>query len=277
MAAVGSSAEWARSAYRLLRDMIVLLGAVGLLWLLHIHGRTLSTAALVAIWVALALAIGGGAFWRSRMRRRALLAVYLAPDTRLQRWLRGGWVMAGRQLLVGSLLALVLGVAVVRTPNPWTWTALVITAPALVGLQALLRHALARQANRRYLPELSWRLALAFAGCVLFTVVVLLALYQQYPNFTGVTLERAVWHMVDRELARSDGLQLLLQLAAAKDGLRLWLAQQLLPLAGGTLLQFAAWTVVLAEEALFVWSYVLFCNGVVLGAQTLDRTNVRHG
>jgi hypothetical protein len=260
-----------KGLFRLLRDVACLLVAVFALWLLHVYGRTLPTAALSAVWVALALVIGGGLFWRSRLRRRALLAVYLAPESGLHGWLRGGWVMAARQLVIASLLALVLVVALVRTVHAETWIALVITVPLLILMQAAMRNVLAGHVSRLYLPEVCWRLAVGVAGAALLAAVVTMGLHREYPNFAGVSLERAVWHLVDRELARSEALLALLQMAAAKDGLRLWLAQQLLPHAGTVLLQLAAWVLVLAAEAVFVWSYLLFCNGVVIGVNIVER------
>jgi hypothetical protein len=52
--------------------------------------------------------------------------------------------------------------------------------------------------------------------------------------------------------------------------LRLWLAQQLMPQPGASLGQALGWLAVLAEEVLFVWSYLLLCSGVLLGATRRD-------
>jgi hypothetical protein len=59
--------------------------------------------------------------------------------------------------------------------------------------------------------------------------------------------------------------QALLQAAAAKDALRLWLAQQLMPQPGASLAELLGWLLVIAEEGLFVWSYLLVCNGLLIG------------
>jgi hypothetical protein len=143
--------------------------------------------------------------------------------------------------------------------------------PVLVLSRAWLAGRLAGHAGALYLPILSWRLAAAAVGGLLAALLVLLAFHQAYPDFAGVSLERAVWHMVDREQARSGPAQALLQLAAAKDGLRLWLAQQFMPAPATSLAQALGWLLVLAEEGLFVWSYLLMGHGVLIGAGSIDR------
>jgi hypothetical protein len=258
-------------ALPLLRDFLSLLAAVAGLWFLHVNGRVIPTSMLAVVWLVLTVIIAGGLFWRSRLRRRALLSVYVLPGSPLFRWLRGGWLMALRQLLLGALLALVLSVALVRTSTPWVWSALIASVPVLVLVRAGAERLLARHASPAYLPELGWRLAVAITGTLLLVVVIGLALYREYPYLADVSLERAVWHLVDRELARSAPFEVLLQMAAAKDGVRLWLAQQLLPGVGSMLLRLAGWIIVLAEEALFVWSYLLMCNGIVIGVNGIDR------
>jgi hypothetical protein len=55
-----------------------------------------------------------------------------------------------------------------------------------------------------------------------------------------------------------------MQLAAAKDALAWWLGQQLLPGAMQPGLQLAAWTVLLATNALVVWSYLMICASVLM-------------
>ncbi|MEX2497131.1 MAG: hypothetical protein WD448_13630 [Woeseia sp.] len=253
------------------RNMLCLLVLTAALWLFHMYGRTLPTAALVAVWAALTAAIAAALFWRSRIRRRAFLAAYIAPASPLQRWLRGGWLLGLRQVLLGSVLALVLAVALVRLDSIGIWIVLIGLAPALVLVERLLRRSLAMHVSRSYLPELTWRLSLLMVGVVVVVLLVVLAFHQAHPDFSGVNLERAVWHLVDQEQARSPAGYTLLQMAAATEGLRLWLAQQLMPQPGASLLQLLGWLLVLAEEALFVWSYLLVCNAVLIGVSADDR------
>jgi hypothetical protein len=253
-----------------LRDFAILTTSIALLWLLHLFGRALPTAALAGAWGALAVAIAGGLFWRARIRRRAFLRAYVAPGSPLARWLRGGWLLAARQTIVAGLLAGLLVVAVIRTSTP-VWMVLLVSVPVLAAMQVAVRRALAAHVNAGYLPELSWRVCLLLVGMAMLVVVTALALHQPYPNFATVSLERAVWHLVDQERARSEAMLTLLQMAAAKDGARLWLAQQLMPTPGASLVQWAGWLLVVAEQALFVWSYLLMCNGILIGMNPRDR------
>ncbi len=258
--------------HRALRDMLYLLGLTFLLWVYHVYARTLPGPALAAAWLLMTLLIGSGLFWRARIRRRAFIAAYLAPGSGLAHRLRGGVLLAARHGLLAGLLAAFLTVAIVRVPDARVWLLLAANVPVLVFVQLALRRALASHVNLRYLPELSWRLALLVTGAALFAAVLALALYRDYPDLGSVSMERAVWHLVDQERARSDTALLLLQLSAAKDGLRLWLAQQLMPVPGTSVLQLLGWLIILMEEALFVWSWLLACAGLLIGVNRNDRT-----
>lgn len=254
-----------------MRDLLCLLGAAALAWSYYVFSRVLPTPALVIVWVLFTALIATALVNRARIRRRAFLAVYVAQASPLQGWLRGGVLLTLHPALLGALLALLLMVALARIGDYRAWLALIATGPALVLLRAWLSGRLAEHAGALYLSILSWRAAALPVGAALTLLLVWLAFHQAYPDFRGVSLERAVWHLVDQEQARSAPAQVLLQAAAAKDGLRLWLAQQLMPAPASSLVHLLGWLLVLAEEVLFVWSYLLLSHGILIGAGTLDR------
>lgn len=262
-------------AQRVLRNMLCLLALTAALWLFHVYGRTTPTAVLVAAWAALTAAIAFALFWRTRIRRRAFLVAYFAPASPVQRWLRGGWLLGVRQLLLGSVLALTLVVALIRSGAAETWIVLIGSIPVLVLVEMLLRRSASAHVSSTYLPELSWRLSSWAAGAVMLALLVALAFHRTYPDFGGIGLERAVWHLVDQEQARSEPAHMLLQMAAAKDALRLWLAQTLMPQPGASFMQLLGWLLVLADEALFVWSYLLVCNAALIGIDAHDERDDR--
>lgn len=231
----------------------------------------LPTTVLVGAWALFTALIATALLQRARIRRRAFLAVYVAAASPLQRWLHGGVLLTVRPLLLGALLALFLMVALARLGDHRAWLALIASGPALVLLRAWWLRRLAGHTGELYLALLSWRMAALGVGAVLTVLLTWQAFQQVYPDFTGVSLERAAWHMVDQEHARSGLAEVLLQVAAAKDGLRLWLAQQLMPAPAASLLQLLGWLLVLAEEVLFVWSYLLMSHGTLIGAGTVDR------
>jgi hypothetical protein len=247
-----------------LRDTLVLLALTGAVWLVHLFGRTLPTAALAAFWGLLTMIVAAGLFRRARIRRGAFLAAYLRAASPFVRMLRGGWLMAARWLLIGAALSLVLMVALIRLDEAGEWIVLIASAPVLVAVHRLVRRIFAAHVRADYLPELVWRVASRSVGVLMVAALVALAFYRPYPDLEGVSLERAVWHYVNAEHARSAPAEILLQAAAAKDALRLWLAQQLMPQPGTSLAQALGWLVVLAEEALFVWSYLMLAGGVLL-------------
>jgi hypothetical protein len=258
-----------------LRDVVLgtlaLLAVTFALWLVHVFGRTLPTAALGAIWAAVTVTIAAALLRRARIRRAVALAGYLRPASVLHRWLRGGWLMAAVCLALAAVIGLALLIAVVRLDDRTAWSALVASAPALVAARAFLARGLSAHASAIYLPELAWRLAAAGVGVLLVAALVWLGFHRSYPDFGTATLEQAVWHLVDAERARSAPAETLLQLAAAKDALTLWLAQQLMPEPGGSLADAMGWLVVLAEETLFVWSYLTVCSAVLLGGGYSDH------
>jgi hypothetical protein len=254
-----------------LHDALCLLGALALAWLFHVYARVMPTGALAAYWGAFTLLIAAALFHRALVRRRAFLAVYIAAASPLQRWLRGGLFLALRSLAGGGVLALVLVSSLARIVGPWQWLALLGAVPALVATRVLLLRRFARHASPHFVPVLSWRVAALAIGLVLVAGFVVSGLYRAYPEFAGVSLERAIWHMIDQEHARSAPLQAVLEARAALDGLRLWLAQQLMPAPGDSFLQLLGWLLVVAEEMLFIWSYLLMSYGVLKVIGAYDR------
>jgi hypothetical protein len=256
-----------------LRDTLALLVLTAAVWLVHVYGRTLPTAVLAALWAALTLIMTAGLFRRARIRRGAFLAAYISAASPLARLLRGGWIMATRWLVIAAALSLVLMIALIRLDAAAEWVVLIASAPALVLVHGFVRRMFAAHVRTEYLPELAWRVTAVTVGSLMLAALAAVAFYRPYPDLGGVSLERAVWHYVNEEHARSPVVQVLLQAAAAKDGLRLWLAQQLMPQPGTSLVQALGWLVVLAEESLFVWSYLLLGSGVLLGLDANDGSS----
>ncbi len=255
----------------ILRDALCLCALLALAWLYHLYARVLPTPALAAAWIGAALPVACALHYRARRRRRAFLATWVAPESRLQRWLAGGALMWTRALLAALVLAAVLLVGLARTRHAEAWLALLAALPLLLVLRVFAWRALRRDIAPGFLAMMSWRVAALPAGVALLAALVAVAFGQTYPDFSGVSLERAVWHLVDREHARSPYAMTLLQLAAAQEGLRLWLAQQLMPAPGASLVQALGWAITLAAEALFAWSYLLACHGALIIAGAHER------
>jgi len=249
-------------AHAWLWALLWLVSAMAGLLLLNILGRSSPTWVLVMAWLLISLIMLAGLWVRALSRRQAFLTAYMHQASPWRARLRGGPVLALRLWLVAALLALVLLVAIVRLQQDLLWWLLAASLPVLIGLQALVGRLLRRHVSAVFLPELSWRVTMALQFVMLFCAMAWLALYGQYPEFAEVTLRQALWHEMSRERALSAPLEGLLQLAAAKDALALWLGQQLLPAVGSPLLRMAGWLLLLAAEGLFVWSYLVFAAGV---------------
>lgn len=252
-------------------DALALLGVTALSWAFHVYARILPTSGVLACWLLFSALAAAGLWRQGRVRRRAFLAAYVAGGSPLQRLLRGGPLMAARALLLGGVLAVALMLSLARIDDLRVWLALIAAPAALVLLRAWLHRRLRAHASPVFLPLLSWRACALVIGAGLVLLLAAFALDRAYPDFTGISLERAVWHMVDREVARSAPWEAMLQGLAAADGLRLWLGQQLMPAPAESALQLFGWLLVLGQQALFAWSYLLCGYGVLAAVGALDR------
>jgi len=249
----------------ILNQCLALTATASLLWLFHLYARVLDTAFLVGICLLVTVLLLMALWWRARLQRQVLLLAHVQPGSPLQRWMRGGLLMALLRLPLAMVLAPLLLVTLVRLDDNRLWLLLIVAAPVLVLLRTFLRARLAFHAREPYLTLLLWRIGSATLFLVLLAVVIALSIARDWPDFQAATLEQAIWHMADREVARSAPFQDLLQLFAAMDGLRLWLAQQVLPaLPLDRLLLLVGWALVFAKNALFVWSYALILHAVLV-------------
>ena len=246
-----------------LNDMLWLLPIPFLLIVAGRFGSMLSDQAVGAAVVGSAAVMTAGMWLRAVVGRRIFLAGALRGESPWYRWLRGGAGLAVISLLAAMPLAAILLIAVVRSTGPHLLIGLVVNVPVLVLLRQFWARRLAAHAVPRFQPVLALRLALVVNFLLLFLVLAVAAVFQSYPDFGALTLTEAMLSEAGRQRAESDLLQGLMQLAAAKDALSWWLGQQMLPGAMGPGLQLAAWTVLLATNAMVIWSYLLMCSSVL--------------
>lgn len=259
---------------------IMLLVLVTLLWLLFLCARVWTTPVALGLWLLLTAVVARGLFLRARLRRRAWLQMYLHPASALVPRLGGGPLLMGMQTVLAAALALLLMVTMAGGSHPQMWFWLIGSALLLPSLACGLERVLAAQANPALLAELAWRLSGVIVGVGLLLAFTLQAYVQSYPDFSAVSLEQAVWHLAGQQQARSEATLAVLQGAAAAEGVRLWLAQQLLPTPAESLWQALGWVLLLAQEALFIWSYLLACRGIVMlhsAGSSVHRLHTREG
>jgi hypothetical protein len=253
---------------RFLNDILWLLPVPLGLILVHQYALDAPDAVLGAIVLTLALLMAAGLWLRALVRRRLFLAGALRVESFWHRRLRGGLGLALAALTLALPLTVILLVAAVRPSSDYFLFALVINVP----VQALLWQGAYRLLNghavARFHPVLALRAALSLNFVLLFGGLAIAALFQSYPDFGGLTLAQALLSEVGRQDAESELLAGLLQMAAAKDALAWWLGQQLLPgIPGSTFVEIVlvlgAWVLLLATDALAVWSYLVVCSAVL--------------
>lgn len=237
---------------------------VPLLLILSSHfGSALSDRVFILAVLATAVVLASGIWLRAIVRRRIFLSGALRGESPWYGRLRGGVGLALMSLLAAVPLAAVLLVAAIRPAGSYLLVAFVANVPVLVLLRQFWARRLAAHAVSRFQPVLALRLASGTNFLLLFLVLALAAVFQSYPDFAALTLTEALLSEAGRQQAASMLLQSLMQLAAAKDALSWWLGQQMLPGTMQPALQFAAWAVLLATNALVVWSYLLLCSSVL--------------
>lgn len=232
-------------------------------WLWQVYGHVLANEAVIASLAVFACLIGLGLWQRAKTRRRVWLNAYLLTQSPLNRWLKGGLLMASLQAVSALVLAVYLAVTVVRIHSLGVWVSLLLVALAFPAVSYWVARLLEAHTKVSYKQVLSMRLAALGLGVLLLSVLIFESYHASYPDFRTANLDQSIWYMVSATQARSTLLLHSLEFVAAADGLRYWLAQRLLPAPATSLWQVIAWCWVLAQEALFVWSYLMLCTGAL--------------
>ena len=246
------------------RHGLILAAVVVVLWGYALYAPVLSTPAIAAVWLLVAAVMVSALFPRKRLRRQAWLRAYVHENSVWQRRLRGGPLLWAWQMVKALVLSAFLVIILVRVREVELWRLMVAGVLGLVVVRSFVDRGFRRELNTRYRPEFVWRLSLLVTGSGLVVALVFLAFLRPQPDFTEASLAQAVWHQVDQEAARSGVLHEGLRLLAAKEGVQLWLAQNLggLPVAGWPVVVLV-WLMVFVEQALFVTALLLLCNGVL--------------
>ena len=253
----------------MLQGLVLSLISLAVLWLFMLQGRVLSTPWVIAVWAAVTLVMLRGLFRRARIRRRAWLSAYLHPESRWNRRLRGGWLLMGVQLVKAVGLSAVLLVTVVRVgADPAYWRLLLVAPLVLVLARTVTDRLFLHEASFIYRPELVARVGQWAAGMLMVLCLVLWALIQPQPDLREATLEQAVWHAMDQEIAASELMQQGVRLLAAWQGAEQWLAQMLTTMEPSPWFRAGVWVSVFLRQSLFVIALLVLLNGVLAGRLT---------
>jgi hypothetical protein len=258
-----------RASYKELQLMLALLGLIALLLLIARLLPRMQSAYVLVSWAVLWLPMLALLFWRRRAARRAWLSVYLNESSVWRTRLRGGLLMLLGQALASGALSLALLVSLARGIPSVSWSVLIAFVPVwALGWRVLGRY-LRSHAVNAYLPLATGGVLRWLCGSAILAVLAAAALWQPYPDLGAVSLYDAARYFALQQQAQSGLLLRLLEVAAALDGARHWLAQHWLDGVPGLALQLIAWMLVLVQEWLFVWPYLLLC-------QALSHVSYRH-
>lgn len=227
------------------------------------HMSSAGVALFVLFW---AIPLSALLFWRHRLRRRAILQVYITPDSWLQSWYRGGLILLLGQFLIALALSFIVLAGLIQRSGLVFWPLLV----AFVPLWVMSYHGVGRVTGQHisptYRPLITQRVHGLIMGIILLSVFSVWALFQPTGDLSGTSIEAAVLLFTQDNVARSGVLQGMLDAMAAIDALRHWLAQNLAGEVPSTGLRLLVWLLVLAQEWLVVWPLVLLLQAIHRGA-----------
>ncbi len=247
----------------ILDDMLWMLLPLAALVAVAVGGSALSDTSFVLATVAMSVMMSVGIAGRAKVRRGMFLASCVVPESAWYWRLRGSFLIWLLAVLRAVPLATVLVVALARAEHPRTLSAFIVSAPLLVLLWHFWRARLRRHVQARVLQDVALRLAQAAVWAMLVIGLTFAALYATYPDLGDGSLGQAVRHEAARQDAASGLLLGLMQLAAAKDAVSWWLGQQFIHAIVDPAFRLTAWAIVLATDALVVWSYLVFCSSVL--------------
>lgn len=251
---------------RIAGHMVVLFVCVFALWWFMRVGRILGDVWVVVVWAGVALVMARGLFRRARIRRRAWRRAYLHPESPWNRWLRGGPLLFCSQLVKAGVLSAVLLVSVVRVGGePVFWRLMLVAVLLFVWGRMKTEQVFWRDVAPVYRPELVARLGQWCTAAVLIPCLVAWALVQPQPDFREASLEQALWHVADQEVAASALVERAAQWLALWHGLEQWAAQQITALEQPRWVQGGVWVSVLVRQSLFVSSLLVMFNGFLAG------------
>lgn len=246
--------------------MALLLLCLAALWGVMLQGRVLSTGWAVAVWAVGTLVMLRGLFRRAWVRRRAWRSAYLYPDSPWNRRLRGGWLLMGVQLVKAVGLSAILLLTVVRVgAEPVFWRLMLAAVLVLLLARRVTDRLFRYGASSLYRPELVARVGQWVTGVFLVLSLLLWAFIQPQPDLRDATLEQALWHMMDQEVAASELVQRGARGLAAWQATEQWAAQMLTTMEQSPWFRSGVWISVLLRQSLFVISLLVLFNGVLAG------------
>jgi hypothetical protein len=242
--------------------MLALWSLVALLLLASQWLTSLPDPWVLALAVMLALPMAVLLFWRRRLQRWAWRRAVMNPASRYYTSFRGAALMFGVQAGLALALSGVLLVGLARQESTLFWLALVGMVPLWVQTHRWLEHWLRGHLDAGFARLAAHRLQAMGYGAALLALLFAWSMFQSVDDLQGVSIETAVLAFTADIDANSTSLQASLEVIAAFDALRHWLAQNLAHAVPGLLLGLLTWALVLLREWLLVWPLLLLWQAV---------------
>jgi hypothetical protein len=246
-------------------------------WLLAWHTWYGSAPCLLALGflVPMVFFVLLGVTETALLRRRAVLSMYLRPESWLFRLLRGGAVLIAWQTIKALALGVLLLVASVSW-EPEVWAVLGLDALLLALLFRAADGLLGPHARPGYAGMLVRRLLVPINSGLLLLAVVVVELHTAQPDLRGISLVEAIEAQVAQAGAACAGVAILARAAAALDALGWWLAETQLTRPELVAVAPAAWLAFLAVSLGFVWAYSRLLLGVLVSPLAVQGLLSRH-
>ncbi len=197
------------------------------------------------------------------LKRRALVGMYLKPESGLYRLLRGGPLMLIWQVGKALILAVIL-LAEATQWTGWLWLVLGLDALLLAGAYPWYKKRFATQVKAGH-AETFARQYLVILNILLLTPLIAgIYFYTPHPDYRELGWRETLLHEASRTQTGCSALAAPAKLMAAKNALGWWLAQTWLQRLQHVGLTALGWLLFLLGSAAFVWAYSRLILGMSL-------------
>jgi len=196
-------------------------------------------------------ALFAGYDWQLRReRRQVFVRHYVQPQSRLKRWLRGGYLMLPVSVLKGALMSLAFFAGVLAGGD--TLVLMLAAPPVVYGIRHLVWRSLQGTIVDDWLSLFSEQAARWLALATLLTLYVAAAFYLPQPDYAGADFRTSASRALYSASAQTEFISLIRAVTEFQQFLFAWTVQNLMRETHQPLLLLAGWSSILLKGGVVV-------------------------